>query len=50
MVIFNTIDESTISNDELLLPGLGVMLELFWDKLNNNLKYEIARMIKESIS
>ena len=48
--IVRTIDESTIANDELILPGLGVMLEIFWNKLNNNLKYEIARIIKESIS
>lgn len=47
--IIETLNESTISKDELVLPGLGVMLELFWNKLDNNLKHNIASIIKNSI-
>ena len=36
--IINTINESVITNDELVLPGLGVMLELFWNDLNDSKK------------
>lgn len=47
--IINTINESVISGDELVLPGLGVMMELFWNKLNNNEKANIANIIKNSL-
>ena len=47
--IINTINESVITNDELVLPGLGVMLELFWNDLNDSEKMNIAKIIKKNI-
>lgn len=48
--IVSTINESVITNDELVLPGLGVLLELFWNKLSDSEKTNIANIIKNSIS
>lgn len=48
--IINTINESGITNDELVLPGLGVMLELFWNDLNDSEKMNIANIIKKNIN
>lgn len=48
--IIKTINESVITGDDLVLPGLGVLLELFWNKLSNNEKTNIANIIKNSIS
>lgn len=47
--IIATINESVITNDELVLPGLGVLLELFWNKLSDSEKTNIANIIKNSI-
>lgn len=48
--IIATIDESVITNDELVLPGLGVMMELFWNNLNDSEKMNIANIIKNNIA
>ena len=48
--IVDIINESVITGDELVLPGLGVMLELFWNKLSNKEKINIANIIKNSIN
>lgn len=48
--IIATINESVITNDELVLPGLGVMMELFWNNLNENEKTNIANIIKNNIA
>jgi len=48
--IINTIDESVITSNELVLPGLGVILELFWNNLNQEDKKKIANIIKKNIS
>ncbi len=47
--IIKTIDESVITGDELVLPGLGVMLELFWNDLTNAQKTNIANIIRNKI-
>lgn len=47
--IIDTINESVVTSDELVLPGLGVMLELFWNKLSDKEKMNIANIIKNSI-
>lgn len=47
--LIKTINESVTSNDELVLPGLGVMLELFWNNLNEEVKHNIAGIIKSKI-
>ncbi len=48
--IIATLNESVITNDELVLPGLGVMLELFWNELNENEKMNIANIIKRNVN
>lgn len=48
--IIAMINESVITNDELVLPGLGVMMELFWNNLNENEKMSIANIIKNNIA
>jgi len=48
--IIDTINESVVTSDELVLPGLGVMIELFWNKLDYKEKMNIANIIKNSIS
>lgn len=47
--LINIIDETVISNNELALPGLGVILELFWKNLNKTNKENIARIIKANL-
>lgn len=49
-VILNTIDETTESNNELALPGLGVILELFWNSLDKNGKEKITKIIKTNLN
>jgi len=48
--IISTINESTNTNDELVLPGLGVILELFWNELNQEEKEKIANIVIKKIS
>ncbi len=48
--IIETINESVVTGDELVLPGLGVMLELFWNDLNDSEKINIANIIKNNIN
>lgn len=48
--IINTINESVVTGDELVLPGLGVMIELFWNDLNDDEKTKIVDIIKKKIS
>ena len=47
--IVKTINESVITNDELVLPGLGVLLEIFWNDLEEKEKTNIAKIIKTNI-
>ena len=48
--IVNTINESVTTNDELVLPGLGVILELFWNGLNKDEKNKIGNLIKNNLN
>lgn len=48
--IVKTINESVITNDELVLPGLGVLLEIFWNDLEEKEKTNIAKIIKTNIN
>lgn len=43
------IDEAVLSDDELALPGMGVILSLFWDKFEKKEKEEIASHILKKI-
>lgn len=48
--IIAMINETVTSNDEIVLPGLGVILELFWSDLELNDKEYIAKIIKKNIT
>ena len=43
--IISIIDESITSKDELVLPGLGVILEILWNDLDNNDKEKLANIV-----
>ena len=43
------IDESAISDDELVLPGLGVILSLFWNRLAKEEKLKMASLVLKEI-
>lgn len=43
------IDETTLSDDELVLPGLGVILSLFWNGLEKEEKLKIANIALKKI-
>lgn len=47
--ILDIIEESVSINDEMVLPGLGVILELFWNKLSIEDKNKIINIIKENL-
>ena len=44
------IDESVASQDEVVLPGLGVFLELIWEKADVELKDKLIEIIKKRVS
>lgn len=48
--IINMIDESVVTGDELILPGLGVLIELFWNDLSSDEKKNIASLIKKNLN
>lgn len=48
--IIDMINESVVTGDELVLPGLGVLLELFWNDMNQDEKMKISRIIKRKIN
>lgn len=48
--IVSMINESVLTSDEIILPGLGVMLELFWNDLSNTEKIKIAKSIKNNLN
>ena len=47
--IINIINESVITKDEIVLPGLGVILELVWNNLKKEEKEHIAYIIREKL-
>ena len=48
--IISIINDSTKSSDELVLPGLGVVLELFWSELSNDEQEKIANIVIKKTS
>lgn len=44
-----SINESIASDDEVVLPGLGVFFELLWENSNEEMKQNILRNIKKGI-
>jgi len=47
--IKSVIDESILSTDELVLPGLGVIIGLFWNDLSSDEKDKIVGIIKSKL-
>ena len=47
--IISLINESIKENDEIVLPGLGVLLSLFWDSLDINDQEKIANIILDKV-
>lgn len=43
------IDESVKSQDEVVLPGLGVFLEIIWENADMELKNQLIDIIKERV-
>ncbi len=48
--IFDAIEESVKSNDELTLPGLGVFMSLIWEKSSQEEKDNLLKKIKDSLN
>ena len=44
-----TIIESINSNDEVILPGLGVLFETLWNNSNDELKNNIVKIIHDTM-
>lgn len=47
--IQNAIDDSIKENDEELLPGLGVFMELVWQNADQETKEKISRYIVKGL-
>lgn len=45
----NSIEESVKDREEITLPGLGVLFEIFWDNSSNEEKNNILNIINKSI-
>ena len=43
------IDECVSSQDEVVLPGLGVFLEIIWENASQELKNELIEIIRERV-
>ena len=49
--LIDTINNAVLTKkDDVILPGLGVTLELFWESLNKEEKEKIASIILEKIN
>lgn len=47
--IKESIDEAIKENEEITLPGLGVIFEILWKNIKNNQKEEILKNVYEGI-
>ena len=47
--IKNSIEEAINTNDEVILPGLGVFFEILWKNSNQNIKKDVLNIIKKNI-
>lgn len=45
----NSIEESVKDREEITLPGLGVLFEIFWDNSSDEEKNNILNIINKSI-
>lgn len=47
--ILNIIDDALNTNDDVVLPGVGVLFLIYWNNLSNEDKTQIAYSIKHSL-
>ncbi len=47
MDVRETVIASVNSNDEVVLPGLGVLFEMVWNDSDNNFRNEMVEIIYE---
>ena len=47
MDVRETVIASVNSNDEVVLPGLGVLFEIVWNDSDNNFRNEMVEIIYE---
>ena len=47
--ILNSINEAIKTNDEIILPGLGVFFEILWNNCDEKIKKNILNIIKKNI-
>ncbi|WP_088068527.1 small acid-soluble spore protein SspI [Gottfriedia luciferensis] len=45
-----TIVDAIQSGEEKVLPGLGVLLELFWNNANESQKHELLSVLENGVS
>lgn len=48
--IKRAIDESIKEHDEIVLPGLGVFLEIIWNNSNEELKEKLISILEKNIN
>ena len=48
--LLNTINDGITSNDEVLLPGLGVLFEIVWNLSSTDEKNNILSKIEKEIN
>ena len=47
--ILNIIDDALSTNDDVVLPGVGVLFLIYWNNLSDEDKTQIAYNIKHSL-
>lgn len=47
--IEDAINDSVNSKDEVVLPGLGVLFEVLWENVNDNLKNQLLNILKDNM-
>ena len=48
--IFQIIEESVNNNDEISLPGMGVLLEIFWNNSTKEEKEKLCIIIEKGLN
>ena len=47
--IRSSIEKSIEDKDEITLPGLGVLFEIYWNNIDENKKNEVLETIKNNL-
>jgi small acid-soluble spore protein I (minor) len=48
--IRESIENSIKENDEITLPGLGVLFEIMWNNIDNNEKESILNILEKNLN